>query len=86
MKLNNKLWLTLLFVLFIILGATLPFHLNAKSEDTPSDQALMTSMGIVRVSQRVKAPDFMLRDLAGKVIRLSDLRGKVVLVNFWTTW
>jgi hypothetical protein len=82
----NKLWLTLLFVLFIIFGATLPFHLNAKSEDTPSDQALMTSMGIVRVSQKVKAPDFMLRDLAGKMVRLSDLRGKVVLVNFWTTW
>lgn len=32
------------------------------------------------------APDFMLRELGGAEIRLSDLRGKVVLLNFWTTW
>ena len=32
------------------------------------------------------APDFTVRDLAGKELRLSDLRGKVVLVNFWATW
>ena len=30
--------------------------------------------------------DFELRDLSGKSIRLSDYRGKVVLVNFWATW
>jgi len=32
------------------------------------------------------APDFTLVDLAGQKTRLSDLRGKVVLVNFWATW
>jgi peroxiredoxin len=32
------------------------------------------------------APDFELKDLAGKKIRLSDYRGKVVLLNFWATW
>jgi cytochrome c biogenesis protein CcmG/thiol:disulfide interchange protein DsbE len=30
--------------------------------------------------------DFELRDLSGKSIKLSDYRGKVVLVNFWATW
>lgn len=34
----------------------------------------------------VPAADFSLRDLKGQKIRLSDLRGKVVLINFWTTW
>jgi peroxiredoxin len=32
------------------------------------------------------AKNFTLPDLDGKPHRLSDLRGKVVLVNFWATW
>ncbi|MFA6031089.1 MAG: TlpA disulfide reductase family protein [Elusimicrobiota bacterium] len=33
-----------------------------------------------------QAPDFRLSDLAGRPISLSDLRGRVVLVDFWATW
>ena len=33
-----------------------------------------------------KAPDFTLADIKGKTWTLSDLRGKVVFVNFWATW
>jgi peroxiredoxin len=32
------------------------------------------------------APDFTLVDMEGKSHRLSDYRGKVVLLNFWATW
>ena len=32
------------------------------------------------------APDFELKDLNGNAVKLSDYRGKVVLVNFWATW
>jgi len=32
------------------------------------------------------APDFTLKDLNGRPVQLSSLRGKVVLVNFWATW
>ena len=32
------------------------------------------------------APDFELSTLDGKKVKLSDLRGKAVLVNFWATW
>lgn len=32
------------------------------------------------------APNFALRDATGHVVRLSDLHGQIVLVNFWATW
>jgi peroxiredoxin len=32
------------------------------------------------------APDFTLRTMEGKNLRLQEQRGKVVLVNFWATW
>jgi cytochrome c biogenesis protein CcmG, thiol:disulfide interchange protein DsbE len=32
------------------------------------------------------APDFVLKTLDGQSVRLSDLRGQVVLINFWATW
>jgi peroxiredoxin len=32
------------------------------------------------------APDFTLKTLDGRAVRLEDLRGKVVLLNFWATW
>jgi len=33
-----------------------------------------------------RAPDFTLKDWAGRDVSLSSLRGNVVLLNFWATW
>lgn len=30
--------------------------------------------------------EFAIQDLSGRALRSSDLRGKVVIVDFWTTW
>ena len=36
--------------------------------------------------QGVQAPSLTLRSIEGRTVRLSDYRGKVVLINFWATW
>lgn len=53
---------------------------------------LITSCGPSDEQSRVMAikdqpaPDFMLTDLRGGEWQLSDLRGKLVFINFWATW
>jgi len=42
--------------------------------------------GLKPPSERGLAPDFNLEDANGKRVKLTDLKGKVVLVNFWATW
>jgi len=36
--------------------------------------------------QNTVAADFTLQDMSGKNVRLSDYKGKVVLLEFWATW
>ena len=36
--------------------------------------------------ERKTAPAFALKDADGKDLKLSDFKGKVVLLNFWATW
>ena len=45
-----------------------------------------SSVVYVRPEDRRMAPNFTLTDAKGAPVRLSDFRGRVVLLNFWATW
>jgi peroxiredoxin len=48
--------------------------------------ALVIFVSVLATSAQQKAPHLVLKDIHGKTIRVSDLKGKVVLLNFWATW
>ncbi len=52
---------------------------------TQKSQSRLKAKTIAR-SETAAAPDFKLKDVAGKEVALSDYKGKVVVVNFWATW
>jgi peroxiredoxin len=45
-----------------------------------------TSVNAALGRMPAQAPDFALKDWSGREVKLSSLRGQVVLVNFWATW
>lgn len=62
-------------------------HLNrmrAVCEEALRPDVRNAAFGLVEPGT-VMAPDFKLKDWAGREVHLSDLRGRVVLVNFWFT-
>ena len=55
-------------------GSRLPSGVSAPLSSSPSPR------------EGFFAPDFTLDTLQGEQVKLSGLRGKVIVVNFWTTW
>jgi peroxiredoxin len=46
----------------------------------------MNEAHVRETKDRKTAPEFALKDSSGATVKLSDYRGKVVLLNFWATW
>lgn len=57
----------------------------ARSGGTPGGLGINNSFGEVSVEQQ-RAPDFLKNSLAGEPVSLSELNGKVVMVDFWSSW
>ena len=56
-------------------------------KDNPAVQKFITQMMLAKpLSLGNKAPDFTTNDQNGKQVKLSDYKGKYVLVDFWASW
>ncbi len=70
---------TLLFLTFTVVGLA---GCNHHSASLPQPKKGVIAAGDIGS----QLPDFSLKDLQGRPISSADLRGKVVLIDFWATW
>jgi cytochrome c biogenesis protein CcmG/thiol:disulfide interchange protein DsbE len=70
------------FAIGLIAAALVLLHGRGGRSPSGGAGALDTQAPVVNQP----APNFALPDMNGRLVKLSDLRGQVVLVNFWATW
>ena len=90
MKMRNKkksnLTLILMLVATLAIVAVLLFwNPTAATADPVAPQTQEQIDASTIAKEGMEAPDFIVEMFDGQKVRLSDLRGKVVLVNFWAT-
>lgn len=67
---------------FLVILLILPFALL----DMASPSAVADTAQTLPEFINQPAPEFVLKDTEGRTHRLSDYKGKVVVLNFWATW
>lgn len=74
----SKLFSSLVVMLMLL---AMPTFVQAQSKEKSDDIAATTL-----IHKGDKAPDFTVEMVDGSKVTLSELKGKVVVVNFWATW
>ncbi len=49
-------------------------------------QTQFAEAGVEKFRVPVEAPDFTLKEIGGRKVSLKELRGKIILLNFFATW
>jgi peroxiredoxin len=63
----------------------LPIDLFAEAKNTELER-LFKEMGILQIPPAADPVEIQLKDQNGRATNLSEFRGKIVFMNFWTTW
>ena len=73
--------------LILVVSAAAVYHYSRQIQPRAPAGGAATAPAPIPPDIRGKpAPQFTLFDVNGKTVRIADLKGKVVLVNFWATW
>src|SRR5688500_2914460 len=82
-----KIMKRFLIGLGVMLAGAATYKLTA-SQAVPSNTMAIESIQTSHQDKELPtpAPELTLKDMAGKVVNLSDYKGQVVVLNFWATW
>lgn len=76
----------MLLILIALVVAIIMWPTEASAEASRSSVVQDDIAKTTLIIEGDKAPDFTIEMLDGSKVKLSSLRGKVVLINFWATW
>lgn len=71
-------------VLITLLTVAIVQAMDKKTESDTTSQTTTANNDGLKIG--AKAPDFELKTLSGETVKLSSLKGKKVMLNFWATW
>ncbi len=83
-KLQKKSYVALIIMAVLVIALLALLAIWAPSASAQTTQPSIESTTIVK--EGMQAPDFTVKMFDGSKVSLADLKGKVVLVNFWATW
>lgn len=81
-KMRIILWMTIL----IAIGCGQKEKMKEATRPSEIVNKMMSTDKSKRPDYAIKAPDFTLRTVQGELFKLSENRGKVIMLNFWGTW
>ena len=85
----NKNTLSIAIIVLLLAIAAVNFLGPSFAEEKPAQPVASGAANTADSSAPAEgeaAPDFVLTSLDGEAVRLSDYRGKKVILNFWATW
>ena len=86
MKSKKTTLLLVIFTVLVIAGAAVLYNTYADKIAQQMQQTPPLAGSIIQTTKPNATPDFTVYDAEGNAHKLSDFKGKPVIVNFWTTW
>jgi len=89
MESKKSFIISVLLLILLVGGAAVLYNYLSKNATIPSPDAVTEETETITEDHSKNlnaAPDFAVTNSDGNIVKLSDLKGKPVVINFWASW